>query len=67
MPGVTVAIKGTSLGGATDVDGNYSIEIPSGKEIVLVFSFVGMKTREILYQGKENINVVLEEEVKGMG
>ena len=66
LPGVTVAIKGTSLGGATDVDGNYSIEIPSGKEIVLVFSFVGMKTREILYQGKENINVVLEEEVKGM-
>ena len=66
LPGVTVVIKGTSLGGATDVDGNYSIEIPSGKEIVLVFSFVGMKTREILYQGKENINVVLEEEVKGM-
>ena len=66
LPGVTVAIKGTSLGGATDVDGNYSIEIPSGKEIVLVFSFVGMKTREILYQGKENINVVLEEEIKGM-
>ena len=66
LPGVTVAIKGTSLGGATDVDGNYSIEIPSGKEIVLVFSFVGMNTREILYQGKENINVVLEEEIKGM-
>jgi hypothetical protein len=46
LPGVSVAIKGTKTGTSTDVDGNYSIEVPVGA--TLVFAFIGMQTREIL-------------------
>lgn len=63
LPGVTVRIKSTMLGVATDVDGNYSITLTAGEEKpVLVFSFVGMTSREVTYAGKEVINVTLEDE-----
>src|SRR5690606_12140456 len=46
LPGVTVVIKGTTQGTVTNIDGNYSISgVP--ENATLVFSFVGMKTREI--------------------
>lgn len=66
LPGVTIAIKGTSLGTATDVDGNYKIEIPENKGIVLVFSFVGMKTSEIPFKGEQVLNVKLADDVKSI-
>ncbi len=47
LPGVTVIIKGTTLGTATGADGEYKLEIPGDSEQVLIFSFVGMKTQEI--------------------
>ena len=43
LPGVTVMIKGTSVGVTTDKAGHYELVKPEGEEIVLVFSFVGMK------------------------
>ncbi|MEI9921371.1 MAG: carboxypeptidase-like regulatory domain-containing protein [Bacteroidota bacterium] len=46
MPGVNIVIKGTDVGTVTDADGRYSISVPIGS--VLVFSFIGMQTREIL-------------------
>src|SRR5688572_17615764 len=46
LPGVNITVKGTSKGTQTDSDGAYSIEVPVGS--TLVFSFIGMKTREIL-------------------
>ncbi len=45
LPGVTVMIKGTTQGTATDMDGNYSLLVPSGK-CVLLFTMVGMETWE---------------------
>ena len=42
LPGVTVMIKGTSLGTATGADGEYRLEIPGGGEQIFVFSFIGM-------------------------
>ena len=63
LPGVTVRIKGTTLGVATDVDGNYSITLTAGQEKpVLVFSFVGMTSKEVVYADKDVINVTLEDE-----
>ena len=63
LPGVTVRIKGTTLGVATDVDGNYSITFTVGQEKpVLVFSFVGMTSKEVVYADKDVINVTLEDE-----
>lgn len=61
LPGVSVIVKGTNLGVATDVNGKYKIDIPDKENIVLVFSFMGMKTREILLGKDKIINVTLEE------
>ncbi|MEY8592473.1 SusC/RagA family TonB-linked outer membrane protein [Butyricimonas hominis] len=64
LPGVTVVIKGTNHGTATDVKGKYQMVLPEMKNITLVFSFMGMKTQEIKYGGKDTINVVLKEDAK---
>lgn len=65
IPGVTVAVKGTVAGTITDVNGNFSLEIPSGSE-TLIFSFVGMKTQEIPVNNKAEINVAMEDETIGL-
>lgn len=62
LPGVTIMIKGTALGTATDADGNYKLNVPAEGEQVLSFSFVGMKTREIAVAGKTKIDVKMEED-----
>mgnify|MGYP003050632681 FL=1 len=60
LPGVTVLVKGTTVGVATDVNGNYSIVLPEIKEPILVFSFIGMRTEEIAANNKV-INVTMQE------
>ncbi len=65
IPGVTVVVKETTIGAITDVDGNYSLEIPDDAEI-LVFSFIGMKAQEIIIAGLSQINVVMEDEMFGL-
>ena len=65
LPGVSVLIKGESVGGATDIIGKYSITIPENKkEVVFAFSFVGMVPVEVRYTGQDSINVVLKEDVE---
>lgn len=66
LPGVTVMVKGLTVGTATDKDGKYRLQIPNLDEFSLVFSFIGMETVEVKYQGKDTINVVLKEEVNTM-
>jgi hypothetical protein len=46
LPGINIVIKGTERGTTTDEEGRYSISVPIGS--TLVFSFVGMQTREVL-------------------
>ncbi|MFI0430625.1 SusC/RagA family TonB-linked outer membrane protein [Mariniflexile sp. HMF6888] len=60
IPGVNVIIKGTYTGTATDFDGEYQIEVNNGD--VLLFSFIGYKSQEIIYSGQTVLNVVLEED-----
>lgn len=65
LPGVTVLVKGTTNGTITDVDGNYSLaNVPANA--TLVFSFVGMKTKEIQVEGKETVNTILADETIGL-
>ncbi len=65
LPGVTVVVKGTTMGTISDFDGNYTISnIPS--DGVLSFSFVGMISQEISFQNQTTINVVMEEETIGL-
>ncbi len=59
LPGVAVVLKGTTIGVASDVDGKFSLKIPSSQSVTLVFSFVGMKTQEIVYTGQPELNVVM--------
>lgn len=66
LPGVTVAVKGLTVGTATDNDGKYTLTLPTMENVTLIFSFIGMKTQEIPYTGQDTINVVLEEEVAEM-
>ncbi|WP_065218961.1 MULTISPECIES: SusC/RagA family TonB-linked outer membrane protein [Butyricimonas] len=66
LPGVTVTLKGTSTGVASDVEGTFEINVNQKDTVVLVFSFVGMKTREIAWRGEEMLNVVLVEDVQAM-
>ena len=62
LPGVAVMVKGTTWGVATDIDGNFSFDVPKRKGMVLVFTFVGMQKQEIVYNGQKVFQVVLEEQ-----
>ena len=64
MPGVTVVVKGLTIGTATDADGRYVLKLPEVKDLAILFSFVGMETMEVKYAGQDTINVVLKENVK---
>jgi len=65
IPGVTVLIKGTKMGTITDSDGVYILsQIPSGA--TLIFSFVGMRTKEVAVGGDRKIDISLEEDVQGV-
>jgi TonB-linked SusC/RagA family outer membrane protein len=61
IPGVSIVEKGTINGVITNLDGEYQIGLKSEKEPVLIFSFIGMQSQEIPVNGKDVINVVLNE------
>jgi TonB-linked SusC/RagA family outer membrane protein len=58
LPGATVLVKGTTVGTTTDLDGNYSINVPAGSD-VLIFSFVGLKTIEESIGNRSVVNITL--------
>jgi len=66
LPGVSVVVKGTTIGIITNANGQFSLSIPEDAKI-LVLSFIGMKTQEITITGKTSLTVVLEEQTFGLG
>ena len=67
--GATVLVKGTTLGTATDLDGNFKLTVPSAENIELEFSFVGMKKQFVKVKGLSNpapLKVVMEDEAVGV-
>jgi len=65
LPGVDVIVKGTLNGVSSDFNGNYSISnVPQGA--VLTFSFVGMKTQEIIVNDQATINVKMLDDAFGL-
>ncbi|MDC7217575.1 MAG: TonB-dependent receptor plug domain-containing protein, partial [Spirochaetales bacterium] len=65
IPGVAILVKGTTNGTITDFDGNYSISgLSTGT--TLVYSFVGMKSKEITIGSNTVLNIVLEPELLGL-
>lgn len=58
LPGAAVLIKGTSTGTTTDVNGDFSLEVPANRN-TLVISFVGMRTMEIAIPASNRVEVTL--------
>lgn len=63
IPGTSVLVKGTTIGTATDLEGRYSLTLPTSAKS-LVFSFIGYSTQEVNIQGQSNINVGLVEDTQ---
>lgn len=59
LPGVSIIIKGTVKGTETDFNGNYSLENVKPTDI-LIYSFIGLKTKEILVGNQTSITITLE-------
>lgn len=64
IPGVNVLIKNTTTGTVTDGNGEYSLNIPSASDAILVFSFIGYTTQEQSVQNRSVIDVNLMSDVK---
>jgi TonB-linked SusC/RagA family outer membrane protein len=60
IPGVSIVVKGTTIGTISDNNGTFSLELPSDA-MVLSFSFIGMNTQEITIGNQTIFNIVLEE------
>ena len=64
LPGVTVVIKGTTIGVSTDAQGNFTLNVKEQEKITLVFSFVGMKTKEVVATPNKAMMITLEEDTQ---
>jgi len=62
VPGVSVTVKGTTVGAITGMDGKYSLPVPASSK-TLMFSFIGFKTQEVAIEGKTKVDIVLEQEL----
>lgn len=62
IPGVTILLKGTTIGTYTDINGNYSLKIPASAQ-TLIISFIGYETQEVLINAAV-INVALSEDTR---
>jgi TonB-linked SusC/RagA family outer membrane protein len=62
--GASVAIKGTTKGTVTDIDGHFLLEVNQGE--TLVISYIGYHTREIMYTGQSAVTVNLKEDTQNL-
>ena len=66
LPGVAVLIEGTTIGVATDMDGKYDLTCPEMKDIVLKFSYIGMKPKSVVVGNKTVVDITLESDSQEM-
>jgi TonB-linked SusC/RagA family outer membrane protein len=65
IPGVTVQVKGTTIGTNTDAKGKYTISVPQNATTI-IFSYIGMKMQEIAIEGRSVVDVVMEPDLLGL-
>lgn len=65
LPGVSILVKGTTSGTVTDVDGKFRISVNSDQS-VLVFSFIGFQTQEVVVGAQSQLNVTLGPDMKSL-
>lgn len=66
LPGVTVLVKGTNRGVATDIDGEFQLNV-ANRDVILIFSFVGMTKQEVRYTGQKILEVTMSGAATEMG
>ena len=62
LPWVTVLVKGTTLGTSTNIEGKFSLQLPETQNMVLVFSMIGMKSKEVPVGKQREFKITLTEE-----
>jgi hypothetical protein len=65
LPGVSVSVKGTTVGITTDINGKFSLAVPSDAS-TLVLTFIGMKRQEIEIGSSTVVDVIMEPELLGL-
>ncbi len=65
LEGIAIMIKGTTTGVATDERGYYELKVP--RSAVVLYSCLGMKSREVTYRGQEEQNIIMEDEAAEVG
>ncbi len=65
IPGVTVIVPGTSVGGSTGPDGTFQVQVPESAT-TLSFSFVGYATQRVDITGKSTVNVTLQDDAQAL-
>src|SRR5690606_13068176 len=65
IPGVSILLKGTTIGTVTDINGDFQLEVGDGSG-TLVISSIGFATQEIPINGRSVINVTLDEDIQGL-
>ncbi|WP_343328609.1 TonB-dependent receptor [Polaribacter staleyi] len=65
IPGVSVQVKGSTKGTVTDFDGNYSLSTKDAN-VILIFSYIGYKTQEVVVSGKTEVNVTMVADVANL-
>lgn len=63
LPGVSIVIKGTTLGTVSDADGRYRIAV-SDQNAVLVYSFLGFRSQEVVVGSRSEIDVALVADIR---
>lgn len=62
--GVNVSVKGTTIGIITDIDGKYTLEVPTNA--TLVFSYIGYRTQELSVGNQTTINITMQEDTQNI-
>lgn len=62
LPGVNVVVKGTTNGGITDLDGNFTLSVPA--DATLSITYIGFKSQEVAVEGKHSLKIVLQEDTE---
>lgn len=60
--GANVKVSGTTIGCITDIDGNFTLEVPENAKLTV--SYIGFQTQEVAINGKSSVNIVLEEDTE---
>ncbi|TKG95767.1 SusC/RagA family TonB-linked outer membrane protein [Puteibacter caeruleilacunae] len=64
LPGVSIVIKGTATGCTTNLDGKFSLKVPT--DAVIVVSFIGMRTQELAIKDRTVFNIKMSSEIEGL-